>query len=102
MDEKFCVEWLARAKSDLLSIVSYIAEQGLAPEAAAKLEVDIIEAVENLSYSPYRSVIDERREIRKFAVKKRYVILFKIHEGNKTLKIRRIFDGRRNWQMLSW
>jgi len=92
------------AKYDLDGIYRYLFEQLLTPRAVYKIANAIEDAIDdNLSFSPHYPRVDDDRlaakGYRRMNVKK-YAVFFVIDEETKTVRVRRIIHGARDWQRI--
>jgi plasmid stabilization system protein ParE len=80
--------------ADLECIVRSIAIQN--PAAAQKLGLFIIQVAESLSFFPERHPrVRQRPGVRRFIVKKRYKVFYRMQPSSKTVEVLRCWDGRR-------
>jgi len=90
------------ALNDLESIYRYFAWQLLTPRTASKMVKTIEDEINNyLSFSPHYPIVDDDRlaakGYRRMNVKK-YAVFFVIDEETKTVRVRRIIHGARDWK----
>jgi len=90
------------AESDLEDTYRYIYQQSLMPATALKTVENIKNEIrDNLSFTPYYPLVDNERiasmGLRKMVVKK-HLVFFVVDEEKKTVTVRRIIHGARNWE----
>lgn len=98
--EKYKLVVTPSAKQDLAEIIDYINE--LSPEAAIKQYDDIVEKIGSLSQMPLRCPSIKNTVLKakgyRILVVNNYLVFFVINE--KTVEIRRILYGRRQYEFL--
>lgn len=94
------IEYLPKARQDLIEIVTYMIKGSCNPEAALKLSVSITEGAEGLSTFPYALPVyiptsPLAHEYRRLRVKDHFIFYW-IEEVPQKVVISRIVYSRRN------
>ena len=98
--ERFKLLIYPMAKQDLQDIVDYVNE--LSPDAARKLYDEIVEVIGSLAQMPMRCPLMKNSGLRakgyRILVVHNYLVFYVMN--NKTVEIRRILYGRRQYDFL--
>jgi plasmid stabilization system protein ParE len=89
----YAVIFSQRADKDIISIVKHVAGEN--PEAAKKLGSSLLDLALSLDSMPYRgSKVKKRRGVLKL-IHQKYLIYYRVNEGNKTVEVLSIKHGAR-------
>lgn len=98
------LEYLPVAQQDLIDIVRYISQELQNPDAADRLAVELVEAVDKLSLFPYASpaylsIRPLKHEYRKLLVQN-YLIFYWVDEETKMVTVARVLYAKRDYKRL--
>ena len=98
------VIFLSNAQQDLDDIVSYITQELMKPDSAARLLDVINKRGKSLAYLPRRFPLVNDARLAKKAYRmmpvENYHLFYRIHEKKKLVSIVRIVYNRRDWARL--
>jgi len=87
------LEWRPRARSDLMTIVEFIADDS--PDAALKLLDDIEEQALNLIHHPKAFRVGRVPGTREMVVRSNYIVVYA--EDEKVVSILRVLHAAQQW-----
>ena len=98
------LEYLPIARQDMADIVRYISHELCNPEAAEKLALEMIEAVDGLPAFPYANaayipIKPLKHEYKKLLVQN-YIMFYWVDEKEKTVTMARVIYARRDYKKL--
>lgn len=100
----YTLEYLPSALDDMVDIARYIGVELKAPDAAERLALKLIAAVENACEFPYAAPLyvpirTLQYEYRKLIVQN-YLVFYRIDEAQKRITVARVVYGGRNHSLL--
>lgn len=105
IEQPYAMRFTRHAAQDLDAMFQYITYELEAEAAAKALMREIEHAISNLREFPYsapqaRDDLLARKGYRILTVRKKYVVIYRIQEGQHQVMVQRIFYGRRAYEKL--
>lgn len=101
INSEYDVVFTKQAFKELKQLYKYISNKLYAEKAAFELMRNINERIVNISFFPrmYSKLITEKSKYNKYRriVFKNYIIVYKIHDKEKEVRIVHIFNSRSNY-----